>query len=49
MEVLNFGGTVSVQEYMGLQQYALGKLMFRLSESGRHYEEGVFYESHFQE
>ena len=31
MEVLNFGGTVSVQEYMGLQQYALGKLMFRLS------------------
>lgn len=31
MEVLNFGGTVSVQEYMGLQQYALGKLMFRLA------------------
>ena len=31
MEVLNFGGTVSVQEYMGLQQYALGKTMFRLS------------------
>lgn len=31
MEVLNFGGTVSVREYMGLQQYALGKLMFRLS------------------
>ena len=31
MEVLNFGGTVSVQEYMGLQQYALGKPMFRLA------------------
>ncbi len=31
MEVLNFGGTVSKQEYMDLQQYALGKLMFRLS------------------
>ena len=31
MEVLNFGGTVSVQEYMGLQQYALGKTMFRLA------------------
>lgn len=31
MEVLNFGGTVSVQEYMGLQQYTLGKLMFRLA------------------
>lgn len=31
MEVLNFGGTVSVQEYMGLQQYALGKQMFRLA------------------
>ena len=31
MEILNFGGTVSVEEYMDLQQYALGKLMFRLS------------------
>ena len=31
MEVLNFGGTVSVQEYMGLQQYALGKPMFQLA------------------
>ena len=31
MEILNFGGTVSKQEYMDLQQYALGKLMFRLS------------------
>lgn len=31
MEILNFGGAVSKQEYMQLQQYALGKLMFRLS------------------
>lgn len=31
MEILNYGDTVSVQEYMDLQQYALGKLMFRLS------------------
>lgn len=31
MEILNFGGTVSLQEYMDLQQYALGKLMFRMS------------------
>ncbi|MCQ5089646.1 GNAT family N-acetyltransferase [Subdoligranulum sp. AM23-21AC] len=31
MEILNFGGTVSKQEYMDLQQHALGKLMFRLS------------------
>lgn len=31
MEILNFGGTVSPQEYMDLQQYALGKLMFRMS------------------
>ncbi len=31
MEILNFGGTVSLQEYMDLQRYALGKLMFRLS------------------
>ena len=31
MEVLNFGGTVSWQEYMELQRYALGKLMFYLS------------------
>ena len=31
MEILNFGGVVSVQEYLELQQYALGKLMFRLS------------------
>ena len=31
MEILNFGGAVSKQEYMEVQQYALGKLMFRLS------------------
>lgn len=31
MEILNFGGTVSPKEYMDLQQYALGKLMFWLS------------------
>lgn len=31
MEVLNFGGTVSEQEYMELQRYALGKMMFYLS------------------
>ena len=30
-EILNFGGTISSQEYMDLQQYALGKLMFRMS------------------
>ena len=31
MEVLNYGGTVSQEEYMDLQRYALGKLFFRLS------------------
>lgn len=31
MEILNYGGTVSSQEYMDLQKYALGKLMFRMS------------------
>lgn len=31
MEILNFGGMVSLQEYMDLQQYALGKLMFWMS------------------
>lgn len=31
LEVLNYGGTVSPQEYMDLQRYALGKLMFRMS------------------
>lgn len=31
MEVLNYGGTVSQEEYMDLQRYTLGKLFFRLS------------------
>ncbi|XCP86766.1 GNAT family N-acetyltransferase [Roseburia hominis] len=31
MEILKFGGTVSPQEYMDLQRYALGKLMFHMS------------------
>lgn len=31
MEVLAHGGTVSPQEYLGLQKYALGKLLFCLS------------------
>lgn len=31
MEVLKFGDPVSVEEYMDLQQYTLGKLMFWLS------------------
>lgn len=31
IEILNYGGTVSPQEYMDLQRYALGKLMFRMS------------------
>ena len=31
MEILNFSGTVSLQEYMDLQRYALGRLMFRMS------------------
>lgn len=31
MEILNFGGTISPGEYLELQQYALGKLFFRLS------------------
>ena len=31
MEILNYGGTVSPQEYMDLQQHALGKLMFLMS------------------
>lgn len=31
MEILKFGGTVSPQEYMDLQRYALGKLMFYMS------------------
>ncbi len=31
MEILNNGKNVSYQEYMELQQYALGKLLFKLS------------------
>lgn len=31
MEILNYGGRVSGQEYMELQRYALGKLMFYMS------------------
>lgn len=31
MEVLIYGGTISVREYMELQRYALGRLMFSLS------------------
>ncbi len=31
MEILNFGGKVSQKEYLDLQEYALGKLFFRLS------------------
>lgn len=31
MEILNFGGKVSEKEYLALQEYALGKLFFRLS------------------
>ena len=31
MEVLNYGGTVSGQEYMKLQKYALGRLLFAMS------------------
>lgn len=31
MEILNYGGTVSPQEYIDLQRYALRKLMFRMS------------------
>lgn len=32
MEVLNFGGIISMQEYLDLQRYALGNLMFKLSD-----------------
>lgn len=31
MEILNYGRMVSVPEYMDLQRYALGNIMFRLS------------------
>lgn len=31
MEVLNYGGMVTPEEYLSLQKYALGALFFRLS------------------
>ena len=31
MEILNYGGTVSQEDYMDLQKYALGNLFFKLS------------------
>lgn len=31
MEIMNFGGTVSPEEYLDLQKYALGPLLFRIS------------------
>ncbi len=31
MEILNYGGNVSVQEYLNLQKYALGRFMFKVS------------------
>ncbi len=31
MEILNNGENISYQEYIKLQQYALGKLLFKLS------------------
>ena len=31
MELLNFGGKISTQEYLDLQRYALGWLMFKMS------------------
>ena len=31
MEILNFGGKVSPEDYMRLQKYALGRLLFSLS------------------
>lgn len=31
MEILNYGGNVSQKEYLALQEYALGKLFFKLS------------------
>lgn len=30
MEVLNYGGMVTPEEYLSLQKYALGALFFRL-------------------
>ncbi|MCI9085043.1 MAG: GNAT family N-acetyltransferase [Clostridia bacterium] len=31
MEILTYGGNISVQEYLNLQKYAMGNLMFKLS------------------
>ena len=31
MEILNYGGNVSQKEYLALQEYALGKIFFKLS------------------
>ena len=31
MEILNYGGRVSQEEYLSLQKYALGSLFFKLS------------------
>ena len=31
MEIMNCGGMVSEEDYMGIQEYALGRLLFRLS------------------
>ncbi len=31
MEIMNFGGEVSPEEYLNLQEYALGHLLFKLS------------------
>lgn len=32
MEILNYGGKITPQEYIKLQRYALGNLMFRISD-----------------
>lgn len=31
MEIMNYGGMVSREDYMRLQKYSLGNLFFRLS------------------
>ena len=31
MEIMNYGGKVTLEKYMSLQEYALGKLFFKLS------------------
>lgn len=30
-EIMNFDGTISIEEYLDLQKYALGPLLFRIS------------------